>query len=133
MSFTTTQSGQRVFLNAIVNDSVMRLHLYANDRTPSPTDTIAQYTELVFVGYAAKLLTPSEWVIAIDDLTDTYVATFPRQTFTFDDSVTVYGYYITSGTNVVIAERFPNAPVTLTGTALRPTESINITPTIGMR
>ncbi len=129
MSFITTQIGQQVFLNAIIYYDTLRLHLYSNDRTPSKTDTIGQYTSVVFVGYSPKLLTASEWVIDIDDLTNNYVATFPQQVFTFDDIVTAYGYYITSGSNLVIAERFANAPVSLQSDG----GNIKVTPTIGLR
>ena len=130
MSFITTQTGQQFFLNAIVYSDILLLRLYSNDRIPSKTDTIANYTEVVFSGYAPKLLTPSEWVIAIDDLTGNYLATFAQQVFSFDDLVTVYGYYITNhaGTSLLLAERFTTAHVTL---PQGQGGNIKITPTIG--
>ena len=115
MSFITTLTGQNVFLNTIINSDIFLLHLYSNDRIPSKTDVIGNYTEVAFLGYAAKLLTPSEWVIAIDGLTGNYVATFPQQVFTFSGIVQTFGYYITDhgGTQLILAERFPTAPIIL--------------------
>jgi hypothetical protein len=131
MSFITTQTAQVMFLTSIVHSDVLRLKLFANDWTPSKTDTVSQYTELVYLGYAAKLLTPSEWTIDIDGLTGNYVASFAQQIWTFSSSITVYGYYITDsgGTNVYFAERFPDAPVTLVSGG----GNVKITPTIGIK
>ncbi len=127
MSFVTTQTGQKFFLEAIVNSDVLLLHLFSNNRIPSKTDVIGNYTEVVFVGYAPKLLTPSEWVIEIDDLTGNYVAKFAEQVFSFSDNVTVFGYYITNhaGNKLLTVERFTTAPV-IAG-------NVKVTPTLGAK
>ncbi len=132
MSFVTTQTGQKFFLEAIVNSDVLLLHLFTNDRNPSKTDTIGNYTEVVFLGYSPKLLTPSEWVIEIDELTGNYVAKFAQQIFSFNDQVTVYGYYITNhaGNKLLTVERYTSAPVSLMAGV---GGNIKVTPTLGAK
>jgi hypothetical protein len=129
MSFITTLTGQQFFLNAIVNADILLLHLYSNDRIPSKTDVVTNYTDVVSAGYAPKLLTPSDWVIAVDALSGDYVATFPEQVFSFDDLLQVYGYYITdhNSANLILAERFTTAPVTL---QLGVGGNVKVTPTL---
>ena len=131
MSFIT-QTGQLYFLQTIINSDLPLLHLYRNDRMPSKTDVITDYTEVVFTGYTPKLLTPSSWVYSIDPLTLNYIATFPMQIFTFTDIVTAFGYYITNhaGTSLWTAGRFPDAPITLlTGVG----GNIKIIPVLGAK
>lgn len=131
MSFVTTQTGQLTLLKAIINSDVFRLHLFMNNRNPSITDVITNYTELTYLGYAPKLLTPSEWTYQINSLTNNYVASFPVQMFSFNTSVTVFGYYITDsgGTNLLTVERFVNAPAVIQSSG----GNINITPTMGVK
>lgn len=115
MSFIFTQTGQLYFLQTLINSDLPLLHLFWNDRVPSKTDIITDYSEVIFPGYTPKLLTPSSWEYTIDPLTTNYVAKFPQQVFSFDDIVTAFGFYITNhaGTSLWAAERFPGAPITL--------------------
>lgn len=131
MSFVCTHTAQQEFLRTIIQSDVLKLKLFTNDWLPSITDTVSQYTELAYLGYAAKLLTPSEWVITLDGNTNNYYARFAQQVWTFTSSVTVYGYYITdsTGTKLYFPERFPDAPVTLQSDG----GNIKVTPTIGLR
>lgn len=131
MGFVTTTLGQQHFLNAAVYSEVLKLRLFANDRVPSKTDIITNYQEVIYLGYYPKLLTPSEWIIQLDELTGDYVAVFPQQIFTLDNFLEVYGYYITNnkGNKLLMAERFAEAPVRLQSYAGK----IRVTPMIGWR
>lgn len=115
MSFIFTQIGQLSFLKAFINSDIALLHLYTNDKIPSKTDVITDYTELIFPGYVPKLLTPADWEYTIDPFNNNYVAKFPQQVFTFDSLVTAFGFYITNhaGSSLWAAGRFPGAPITL--------------------
>lgn len=130
MSFTTLQTGQLFILQATTQKEVLRLKLFSNNKTPNKTDPSDSYTEVIHPDYATKLLTPSEWEYEIDDLTSDYVATFAQQIWTFSTPVTVYGYMITDylGTTVLLAERFPNAPIQVNSG-----ERIKVTPLLGAR
>lgn len=127
MTFVYTLTTQQSVLTALTQ-SLLKLRLFSNNWTPAKTDTPAQYTEVGYAGYAPKILVSGDCVIAIDGLTGNYYARYPKQTWTPATSITVYGYYITDNdnNNVIIAERFPDAPVI---TDL----PIDITPTIGTR
>ncbi len=131
MSFTTLQAGQLFILQALTQKEILRLKLYSNDKIPNKLDGSTAYNEVIHPDYATKLLTPTEWVYDIDDLTNDYTATFAEQVWTFSTPVTAYGYMITDylGTTVIMAERFPTAPVSLTG----PNDKIKVTPIIGVR
>lgn len=129
MSFITTLTGQQYYIQTVLNSDVLRLRLFTNDLVPSKTDEIDDYTEASYSGYAAKLLTPSDWVIAVDGLTGDYVATFPKQSWTITSTVVICGYYVTDSTNTKVywAERFPQAPISVT------TGPVSVTPTIGFK
>src|SRR6185369_7703596 len=131
MSFTTLQTGQLFILQALTQKEILRLKLYSNDKVPNKTDPSNSYTEVVHPDYATKLLTPSEWVYDIDNLTNDYTATFAEQVWTFDTPVIAYGYMITNylGTTVLLAERFPTAQVYLSG----PNDKIKVTPILGVK
>lgn len=129
MSFIITQAGQLIFLEASLSDTI-KLRLYSNNRTPSSTDTISDYTEVSAAGYAEKTFTGDDWTIEIDELTDNYVAALDDQTFTMTETATVYGYFITSEDDtLILAERFPTAPQVLDSDG----GNIIITPQIGLR
>lgn len=115
MTLVLSQTGQLVFLQTITNTQTLQLHLFANDWTPSKTDTISNYHEVVFPGYGPKYLLPGSWLFAIDSLTGNYVASYPQQTWAFSTSIIVYGYYITDVNNTyfILGERFATAPVTI--------------------
>jgi hypothetical protein len=85
----------------------MTVHLYSNDYTPLPTDTVASYTEADFSGYAdvaATLLgpiTPSQAVQAM--LADCFWLATAATPFVPQTAV---GYYCVSGGLLVASERF---------------------------
>ncbi len=84
----------------------LKLHLYTNNHTPAATDTTANYTECTDSGYSAQSLTGGSWTFS--DVSNVTTASYPAIVWTFNGSVTIYGYYVTdSGTNKVVwAELF---------------------------
>jgi hypothetical protein len=132
MSFTTLLNGQLFILGTMTQNQILRLKLYSNDHTPSKTDNSGIYQEVIHPDYTTKLLSPSDWDYVIDDLTGNYTAVFAEQIWTFNSAVITYGYMITdnAGTTVLLAERFPNAPVMLDGSS---GQRIKITPVLGAK
>lgn len=98
--------------NAMVSAGYL-VGLYTNNYTPTLGDTLASYTEAAFGGYARQpLLSPTPGGVTADIDTQTFAAVV----FTPSGSglpVTCYGYFITDGTVLIGAEKFPVA-LTLT-------------------
>jgi hypothetical protein len=91
-------------------------HLYANDRTPGLVDTLASYTEALWSGYAPLPVLAADWIISgvaqhVGDLEALPLAFYN----TSPADVVVYGYFVTddTGTQLVCAARFDQAPVTI--------------------
>ena len=86
------------------------LRLFVNNHTATETDTVTNFTEATFPGYAAKNLT--SWGSAFlnsntQGETDETVRVF-TQTSVPGSPQTVYGYYITDGSgNLIWAENNP--------------------------
>jgi len=130
MSFILSLAAEQLFLGFIFVNK-FRLHLYTNDKTPSYTDVIADYTEMIAPGYASISLATINWNITLDSLTNRYLANYPKQTFAFTNTVTAYGYYLTddSSSMLVLAERFPDAPVVIDIGG----GNISVTPVFGLK
>jgi hypothetical protein len=108
------------------NGVALHLHLFVNDYTPTTSDTIANYTEATFTGYALANITA--WAA---QATAAHVASIQAAAKTFTRTATgttqnVYGYYVTKGDNTTLcwAERDPNAPIPLTNNG----DSYTVTP-----
>ncbi len=94
--------------------------LYKNDRVPTDTDTVANYTEADFTGYAS--IATNNWgnaflngdnIAEIDEVNKTFTQTGVIVT------CLVYGYYITDGGgNLCWAERNPNGAFNMNQTGL---------------
>lgn len=97
------------------------LHIYTNSVSLTKDVVLADFVELVSVGYSSKTLTGGNWNIATD-VSNVTSATYAEQTFSFD-TASFEGYYIIdpTGTYVVYAESFGG---TQTNSA------VNITPVI---
>lgn len=96
--------------------STSKVRLYSNNRTPSDSDVIGDYTEATFSGYSAVTLpaVPNSTVTA-------HVASASPSTVTFtltSGSQNIYGVYLTDSgnTNLLGAVRDPNAPVAMNTT-----------------
>jgi len=88
-------------------------HLFRNNYTPTLADTLANYQEANWSGYAPILIPAVDWILA-DVQGDVGVlqaapVNFPN---TSGIRVSVYGYYVTddTGAQFVCAARFDTAP-----------------------
>lgn len=109
---------------AVTPESLV-LRLYSNDKSPSDTDVIADYTEVSGGGYAGITLTPANWTITAGS------AIYPQQSWTFNASAgDVYGYYLVTETSneIIFAERFAGGPysITASGDIIRVTLNLNL-------
>ena len=109
--------------------STAKVRLFTNNHTPTDSDTVANYTEATFSGYAAVTIGafPASAVAA-------HVASSSPPTITFTltaGTQNIYGVYITdaAGTNLLGAVLDPNAPVTLNTT----TNTYQVTLTLSLQ
>lgn len=131
MALVITNIGKQKALEYITgkdtSTETLIMKLYSNDVTPSSQDILSAYTEVsVANGYTSISLTGSNWTVSDG------AASYPQQTWTFTGSAgTVYGYYLVSATNnqLYFAERFPNAPYTISnnGDIIRVTLNLTLT------
>lgn len=93
----------------------LSMHLYQNDYTPTTTDTLANYTEATYDGYAAQVMV---WASAtIPTPGSGALTTWIPLLWTPTGSITpndIYGYYVTDAAGTLMwAERAPSPPVAL--------------------
>lgn len=89
------------------------LRLFTNNLNPGKSTVIGDITEATESGYAAITLDGGTWTIAT--VSGVNSASYPIQTFTFTETATIYGYYITTqGDSLLWAERFSDGPYVLT-------------------
>lgn len=134
MSLVVTEAAERAFLGILLNGHATEnilLKLYASDTTPSDGDTVGDYLEARFSGYAPATLSTGFWTVETIDGTTT--AVYARQTFSADaDQPTerIYGYYLLGEDTGLLywAERFPDGPypVTFVGDAIRVTAKLQL-------
>ena len=112
-----------------VAGAAVKLHLFKNDYTPTTADTIANYTESTFPGYAAA--SANNWQAPT---TAAHVSSMLEQARTFTRNATgatenVYGYYVTdnASANLFWAERDPAAPIPLTNNGDSYTVTLRLT------
>jgi hypothetical protein len=106
------------------------LRLYTNDYTPVAGSTTGSFTEAVGGGYAALVLSGSDWTIVSGAPSLAFCA---KQTFTCDGSAgaqVIHGYYLTRENTGAIAhaERFATVPAAFAIAG----DKIEITPKISM-
>jgi hypothetical protein len=131
MTLLVPNQGEAIALEALVNKTAAQnlvLRLFKNNKTPSETDTEADYTEADFTGYSAPTLTGASWVSTPG--APSQVA-YAEQTFSSSagsQSQPVYGYYLTQASSgkLVWAERFTAGPYTITNNG----DQIKVTPVI---
>lgn len=107
----------------------LKYHLFRNNVTPTPSDTLASYQEAIWSGYAPILVPAAAWTINavtahVGDLEALPIA-FYNTSMT---SVQVYGYFVTddTGTQLVCASRFDEPPVVIPVGSFHP-----VTPLLG--
>lgn len=95
-------------------DTPLKLKLFSNDRTPASGDTAASYTEVAGGGYANVSFTGASWTVTAGSPS---TASYAAQTFTFTGTTTapgtIYGYYVTNNTGILLwAQRLTSPPFT---------------------
>lgn len=100
--------------NTTYTTNNMKLHLYTNGWTPSPSDVVGDYSESVAAGYAPVTIPGAAWVDG--NVTLGGQITCPSQTFTFTAGDTIIGYFLTdlTGSIFMAAERF-GSPIVIPG------------------
>jgi hypothetical protein len=111
--------GEIHLLDKMLKSEDRLLHLYKNDYTPTDADleNCSQYTECAFTGYAAKTLTGANWATPTTNASGKAESTYAEQSWTVTaaNSESYYGYYVTTTDSKLLwAERFSDAPCTLT-------------------
>lgn len=119
MAFTVPDVGEVQLLKRLLGiggttNGSLTLRLYENDPTIDENTVIGMLTECTAAGYAAITLTAASWAVptTVSGQTST---SYPQQTFNFTGAATVYGYYITDGSVLVLVERFTSAPFVVPG------------------
>jgi len=129
MAVVFTDAAEVIALKNYVNNTApesLVLRLYSNNRSPSKTDVVGDYTEVTGNGYSATTLNPANFVFSSGDPTS---AAYPQVTFTFTGAAgNIYGYYVTraSSGDLQFANRFSNAPINIANNG----DEIRITLTI---
>lgn len=89
-----------------------KMHLFQNNHVPSNGDTVADYTEANYDGYASQTLGAPGAAATVGGRS---TITWPALTFTKAAGVAtnlIYGYYITNAAgDLLAAELDPNGPV----------------------
>ena len=130
MALLVPYVGANIALEALVNKTAPQnlvLNLFANNITPSNTDTAVTYTAATFAGYAPAAISGTGWGSAASGVI-TYASQITFTCSTTGATNNIYGYYVTQTTSgtLVWAERDPAAPFGVTNAG----DAIKITPTI---
>lgn len=90
------------------------VHLYTNNKTPAPTDSVNNYTESVASNYTGFRLFGAQWTIS-SGVSLGATASYAVQNFNFSAADTIYGYFVTSSQKAVLlwAEIFTGGPFVL--------------------
>lgn len=118
-----SNEGKAEILNRIFNevDNVI-IHLFINDITLAPTDTISSFTEMTASGYESVSLS-NEWSVSIN------IANYTEVSFDLTEAATAYGFYITNEAETILlwSEKFDTAQTVGAGGG-----SILVTPEISI-
>lgn len=88
-------------------------HLFVNDWHPSLADTLANYTEAAWSGYAPIVVNDGQFIPSV---VVNHIAQIEAPIINFGNTSTavqnVFGYFVTDTTNAILfaAARFDNAP-----------------------
>lgn len=108
-------NGLVTFLTRMVTPGWL-FHLYTNNYTPTLGDTLANYTEATFAGYAAQAALAAAWTFS---QVSAHVGALQAPNVSFSNtsgsSQSVYGYYITDAAATVLlgAARFDSGPIVI--------------------
>jgi hypothetical protein len=119
MALVVPDEGEIALLKAALNHTAVgnvKLHLYHSDITITENTVFADANaaECDEAGYAVKILTGSSWTVA-EGAGDLVTAEYAAQLFTFAETATVYGYYVTNNANdkLLWIEEFSTGPYVL--------------------
>jgi hypothetical protein len=105
-ALVNSEEGLKFVLNAITgafNSGGVKLRLFKNNHTPVEGDTIGNYTEADFSGYAAVAIGP--WNAATYSSGSASASATSSQTFTNSTGAVgndIYGYYVTDAGNTTL-------------------------------
>lgn len=111
-----------------VLDASSTLRLYKNDYTPVVGMVIGSFSEADYSGYSSVDLT-GDWSAVAQDVNDKWYTETSAHLFEHDGGGTdndIYGWYITDGTKVFMAERY-DSPITMEPGSLPFTQQIHYT------
>lgn len=131
MAIVVPNNGEGLALKNFINNEAPQdqtLKLFANNISPSETDTAGTYTEAAGGGYAAKSLTGANWNLTEGAPSDvTYNA---EQVWTFTGPLTtnptVYGYFVVQATSGTLMWAESQTSFTPTNNG----DQIKVTPTL---
>lgn len=135
MALLVPDTGEIYMLQNIVGKNAtantLYLKLYQNAVTPGEANTVADYTEANFTGYANIALTGASWTVS--SASGYSNATYAIQTYTSSAAQStqqIYGYYVTSGPGgqLLWAEKFTDGPYPITNNG----DAIKVTPFISL-
>jgi len=133
MPLVAAISGDVLLLEYMLNVTAQadcEVHLYNNNHTPTPTDSLTNYTESQANNYSAFRLFGAQWTVA-SGVSAGATANYATQNFNFSTADTIYGYFVTSPNKAVLlwAEIFTGGPFALpaTGGTIALTPKISLT------
>lgn len=120
------------YLRSSFQSMPLILRLFQNDHVPTPADDITAYVEANFDGYS-QIVLGGPWSVASMLDGRAFIAQVV-QVWTSSGAVTpndIWGYYIVTsdGTRLVLAERFPVAPVLVSAAG----DQVVVTPSLTLR
>jgi len=124
---TSDQTILKFIFGTKTANSAQTLRLFVNDYNPSKTTIISDLIQASTANYSSKTLDGASWAISTSSNITT--ASYPEWIFTFNNNITVYGYYVTTninGTDTLLwVERF-TSPFILPGGGGSIAVSLNI-------
>lgn len=122
MPINLTQSGKEIALKNVIGRTFSTnnyIKLYTNNLTVSNSTVIDDIEECDIAGYAPIRLLQNNWTI-VDS-----IASYPNVTFTLNEEVIVYGYFVTQNDVLLYVEPF-NTPISLSSSGGTVFVGINI-------
>jgi hypothetical protein len=110
MSLVVTNQGERVLLEWALKSAggALKLKLFQNNVTLSPTTVAADLTEATFSGYTARTLARASWnAPSTNGDGKAEIRYSADQTYDFASNQSIWGYYLTDSSDVLLAaEKF---------------------------
>lgn len=119
MGLIVTNVGERTLLEWALKSSggALKLKLFKNDATVSATTVAGDLTEADFIGYTARTLARASWNAPSTNADGKAEIRYGSdQTYDFGSSQSIYGYYLTDSSDVLLAvEKFSAVRNQVTG------------------